>query len=80
MKKLKKKILVLAIIIFTCFMLVGSITAVVDPFFVYHAPLEGAYYLVDNQLEQNPGIAKHFEYDSVLLGSSMTTNFDTDLL
>lgn len=48
-----------------------------DPFFVYHKPLESGYYVIDNQLEQNPGIAKHFEYDSVMLGSSMTTNFDT---
>ncbi|MBQ7933342.1 MAG: hypothetical protein IJ327_00940 [Lachnospiraceae bacterium] len=33
--------------------------------------------MIDNQLEQNPGIARHFDYDSIILGSSMTTNFDT---
>lgn len=79
MKSLKKKLLVLAMIAFLPLLMIGIVIAVVDPFFVYHAPIEGAYYVVDNQLEQNPGLAKHFEYDSVMLGSSMTTNFDTDL-
>ena len=77
MKNLKKKLLVLAAIVLLPLIIVGTLIAVVDPFFVYHAPLENAYYIVDNQLEQNPGMAKHFEYDSVMLGSSMTTNFDT---
>lgn len=49
----------------------------VDPFFHYHAPLEGFPYEVDNQLSQNPGMARHMDYDSVILGSSMTVNFDT---
>ncbi len=79
MKNLKKKLLVLTIIILIPFVIVGMIIAIVDPFFVYHAPLKRGYYIIDNQLEQNPGIAKHFEYDSIMLGSSMTTNFDTDM-
>lgn len=49
----------------------------VDPFFHYHSPLKGFPYLVDNQLSQNPGMAAHMEYDSVILGSSMTVNFQT---
>ena len=43
---------------------------------VLRAPL--CLYLVDNQLTQNPGMAQHMDYDSVILGSSMTVNFDTD--
>lgn len=50
---------------------------VVDPFFHYHKPLKGVYYTIDNQLCQNPGIAKNFDYDSVILGSSMTADFNT---
>ena len=50
----------------------------VDPFFHYHRPLAGFPYLVDNQLSQNPGMAAHMDYDSVILGSSMTVNFNTD--
>lgn len=54
------------------------LVVIVDPFFHYHAPLKGFPYQVDNQLSQNPGMAKNMEYDSVILGSSMTVNFDTD--
>ncbi len=50
----------------------------VDPFFQYHSPLPGFPYVVDNQLSQNPGMAKNMEYDSVILGSSMTVNFNTN--
>ena len=55
------------------------LVVIVDPFFQYHKPLDGLYYLIENKISQNPGIAKQFEYDSVILGSSMTVNFDTDL-
>ncbi|MBQ9513337.1 MAG: hypothetical protein IJR58_09110 [Lachnospiraceae bacterium] len=63
----------LAVLVF-----VAASVIVVDPFFHYHKPLENFPYVVDNQLSQNPGMAKHFEYDSVIIGSSMTVNFDTD--
>jgi hypothetical protein len=61
-------------------LLLGEAAVVVwiDPFFQYHAPLEDFPYLVDNQLSQNPGMAKHLTYDSVILGSSMTVNFNTE--
>lgn len=50
----------------------------VDPFFQYHSPLEDFPYVVDNQINQNPGMAKNMDYDSVILGSSMTVNFNTN--
>ncbi|MCI9204235.1 MAG: hypothetical protein HFI97_11095, partial [Lachnospiraceae bacterium] len=55
-----------------------ALVVYVDPFFHYHSPLKGFPYLVDNQLSQNPGMAANMEYDSVILGSSMTVNFQTD--
>lgn len=61
-----------------CCLLACLLVVYVDPFFHYHKPLEGFPYLVDNQLSQNPGMAAHMEYDSVILGSSMTVNFNTD--
>ena len=57
--------------------MIAVLTVYVDPFFHYHKPLKGFPYLVDNQLSQNPGMARHMEYDSVILGSSMTVNFNT---
>lgn len=56
----------------------ASAVVIVDPFFHFHAPLKDFPYVVDNQLSQNPGLALHTEYDSVITGSSMTANFDTD--
>ncbi len=62
---------------FSACLLVAALVVYVDPFFHYHSPLKGFPYLVDNQLSQNPGMAAHMEYDSVILGSSMTVNFQT---
>ncbi len=68
----------------TCILILAGLAAAaalviaVDPFFHYHAPLPGFPYQIDNQLSQNPGMARHMEYDSLMLGSSMTVNFETD--
>ncbi len=48
-----------------------------DPFFHFHKPLEGFYYTLDNQRSQNDGIMKHFDYNAVITGTSMTENFKT---
>lgn len=53
----------------------ASIIAYVDPFFHYHKPIEGFPYVVDDQVDMNPGLARNMDYDGVLLGSSMTVNF-----
>ena len=71
----KLLILFFASVLLMLVLMVGSIVYV-DPFFVYHAPLEGFPYVIDNQLTQNPGMARHMEYDSIVTGSSMTFNFD----
>ncbi len=55
-----------------------AVVVYVDPFFHYHAPLSWFPYVVDNQLSQNPGMARNMTYDSCIIGSSMTVNFDTD--
>lgn len=66
----------------SCFLAAAAavmlLSAYIDPFFQYHAPLEDFPYVVDHQVNQNPGMAKHMEYDSVILGSSMTVNFNTN--
>lgn len=77
MNRFKKWLLATVSMSFICLLLAAAAVAAVDPFFQYHAPLENFPYLVDNQLAQNPGMAKHMEYDSVILGSSMTVNFNT---
>lgn len=69
-----------AVFILTFLAAAGAVmllVAYVDPFFQYHRPLENFPYQVDNQVNQNPGMAKNMDYDSVILGSSMTVNFNT---
>lgn len=78
MNKHKKWMLVTIFIILTGLIAEAAAVVWVDPFFQYHAPLEEFPYLVDNQLSQNPGMAENMEYDSVILGSSMTVNFNTN--
>ena len=55
----------------------GGFTAVVDPFFHYHAPLESLEYPLNSQRYQNDGIVRHFEYDALITGTSMTENYKT---
>ena len=68
---------IVAVAVFFCVAVIALIVYV-DPFFHYHKPLTGFPYQVDNQLSQNPGMAKNMEYDSAILGSSMTVNFNTN--
>lgn len=65
-------------IVLAGFFAAGALVVWVDPFFQYHKPLEGFPYLVDNQVNQNPGLAKNMDYEGILIGSSMTASFDTD--
>jgi hypothetical protein len=78
MNQCKKWFFATVIAIFIFLAAEAAVVVWIDPFFQYHAPLEDFPYLVDNQLSQNPGMAKHLTYDSVILGSSMTVNFNTD--
>ena len=59
-------------------LIIAILVVVVDPFFHYHKPIEGFPYIVDNQLSQNPGMAVNMIYDSAIVGSSMTVNFNTN--
>lgn len=59
------------------FCLFASITIYIDPFFHYHAPLDKYSYPINDERYQNDGITKHFEYDSIITGTSMSENFKT---
>ncbi|MDE6619526.1 MAG: hypothetical protein K2K74_03365 [Lachnospiraceae bacterium] len=54
-------------------------TVYVDPLFHYHAPMEGLEYPLYDDQYMNDGIVKHFEYDAVITGSSMSANFKASL-
>lgn len=50
---------------------------VVDPYFHYHKPLNILKYRLGNQRYINDGIIRNFDYDSIIIGTSMTENFRT---
>lgn len=52
-------------------------TVVIDPFFHFHAPREDLNYPLNNQRYQNDGIVRHFDYDALITGTSMTENYRT---
>ena len=57
--------------------LIIALVAGVDPLFHYHAPLDGLAYPLEDERYINDGILRHFDYDAVIAGSSMTENFKT---
>lgn len=66
--------IVLVLILLTGFALP---TAVIDPFFHFRSPREGLSYPLNNQRYQNDGIVRHFDYNALITGTSMTENFKT---
>lgn len=64
-------------IVLALLLLVSLPTLIIDPFFHYHAPIDGISYRLSDQRYQNDGILKNCEYDAVIIGSSMTECFKT---
>lgn len=54
-----------------------SLVIIIDPFFHFHKPLKHFYYSLEGGYEryQNDGIIRHFKYNAVITGTSMTENF-----
>lgn len=63
------------ILLLVLFALAGGLVAFVDPFFHYRKPRDYFYYTLYEQRSQNDGITKHFDYDSIITGTSMAENF-----
>lgn len=57
---------------------IAFIMVYVDPVFHFHGPREGmAYQFWEGERYINDGIVRHFDYDAIITGSSMTENFKT---
>lgn len=78
MQQNKKWLTIFLTLTLSALLVIAVAVIYIDPFFQYHKPLKSFPYKLENQLTQNPGMAKNFEYDSVLLGSSMVVRFDTN--
>lgn len=55
----------------------GVLTYIVDPYFHFHAPLPGMSYRLYEQRYINDGISRHFAYDAVITGNSLSENIHT---
>lgn len=75
MNSSKKRCISFLFLLLAILLFLGSITAIIDPFFHYHAPFPFLQYPISNQRYQNYGIVRHFSYDAILTGTSMTENF-----
>ncbi len=76
--KEKKWILFVVIGYFLVLFIIGGFMVIVDPYFHYHAPIDGIYYALDKEAYVNDGVSKHFEYDALLTGTSLTLFFRTE--
>ena len=66
------------IIVISVLSILSALVYKVDPFFHYHMPdTDNYYYEINNQRSQNDGIIRHFVYDAMITGTSMTENFRT---
>ena len=56
--------------------MIAVITVVIDPFVHYHAPYFGLANAETEERGQQIGVAKNMSYDTAIIGSSMSENFE----
>ncbi|MGN1181351.1 MAG: hypothetical protein ACI4SD_09055 [Suilimivivens sp.] len=71
----KKWFLKCITILLAMLFLIALITIIVDPYFHYHKPLSFLSYRLYEERYTNDGIIRHFDYDAVITGTSMSQNF-----
>lgn len=74
----KRFITVFSVVLLAALMCIGLISYAVDPFFQFRAKPDTRYFL--NPRFVTGGLAKNYEYNAVILGSSMTQNFNLNIL
>lgn len=65
------------IYLIVCLVMFALVIIVIDPYFHFHAPIKGTSYRLYEERYINDGIARNFEYDAIITGTSMTQNFKT---
>jgi hypothetical protein len=50
---------------------------IVDPYFHFHKPFHFISYRLSDERYINDGISRHFDYDTIITGTSMSQNFKT---
>lgn len=75
----KKWFVGILMLLVSCLMIGGLFVVVIDPFFHYHEPLSKLSYplMRENERYQTDGILRNFDYDAIIIGTSMTECFKT---
>ena len=71
----KKYVLRLIGVVIGLLILCAGTVFVLDPAFQYHLPFPGTEATYTNERYQNAGLIKNQDYDSICIGSSVTSNF-----
>lgn len=71
----KKWVVSFVFLFFNIIFIVSTTVFLVDPCFHYRKTLPNIFYELDEQRYQNDGILKHFDYNAIIIGTSMTENF-----
>jgi len=76
-RKFKNWIIAYLAVILLGLVAVSAVVIYIDPYFHYHGQNQHISYILSKERYQNNGIAKHFQYDAVLVGTSMASNYKT---
>ncbi len=71
----KKWFVSILVMTVTALVIIAGCVFWTDPFFHYRKPRDFFYYRLYDQRSQNDGITKHFDYNSIITGTSMAENF-----
>lgn len=70
----------LAFYVLSLFVVTGLLVWFFDPFYQYHEPFFGLKAVLNDRDNQMAGTIHNFEYDSLLVGSSVAENFDSEYI
>lgn len=71
----KQWIISFLVIVFAVFLLLSLIVYAVDPYYQFRYDPTPRFL---SETKVNPGLVQHYDYDTLVIGSSMTQNFDMD--
>lgn len=78
MKESKRYTVIYMTVAILGILLVAGSTYILDPLFQYHMPWFAAEADVYDERYQNPGLIKNYEYDAIIVGSSLSENFNAE--
>ena len=75
----KKFTITLSTLLIPIFLVIVGMV-IIDPYFCYHKPIDGIPYTLEEEAYINAGILKNFDYDSVIIGSSLAALMEPSIV